>query len=109
MRVTGVEPARLATQEPKSCVYANFTIPAYVGKKRHNISRYAGNDVYNLLKGRVVIASQVHAPFVRINAGGLQSADKASLRLITCWVITIIIIEQSRILLFYSVYPELFF
>ena len=28
VRVTGVEPARIAAQEPKSCVYANFTIPA---------------------------------------------------------------------------------
>ena len=28
VRVTGVEPARPSAQEPKSCVYANFTIPA---------------------------------------------------------------------------------
>ena len=30
VRVTGVEPARIAAQEPKSCVSANSTIPAYV-------------------------------------------------------------------------------
>ncbi len=28
VRMTGVEPARLAAQEPKSCVYANFTTSA---------------------------------------------------------------------------------
>lgn len=27
--MTGLEPARLATQDPKSCVYANFTTSAY--------------------------------------------------------------------------------
>lgn len=42
-------------------------------------TRHAVSVVYNLLYGRMVIASQVHAPFVR-KAGGLQSADKASLR-----------------------------
>ena len=30
VRVTGVEPAHLAAQEPKSCVSANSTIPAYM-------------------------------------------------------------------------------
>ena len=29
MRVVGVEPTRLAAQEPKSCASANSTIPAY--------------------------------------------------------------------------------
>ena len=29
VRVTGLEPARLATQEPKSCVSANSTTPAH--------------------------------------------------------------------------------
>ena len=28
VRVTGLEPASLATHEPESCVFANFTIPA---------------------------------------------------------------------------------
>ena len=28
VRVTGLEPAHLAAQEPKSCVSANFTTPA---------------------------------------------------------------------------------
>ena len=28
MRVTGLEPAHLSAQEPKSCVSANFTTPA---------------------------------------------------------------------------------
>ncbi len=28
VRVTGVEPARLATQDPKSCMSANSIIPA---------------------------------------------------------------------------------
>ena len=28
LRVTGVEPARLLAQDPKSCVYASFTTPA---------------------------------------------------------------------------------
>ena len=28
MRVTGLEPAHLKAQEPKSCVSANFTTPA---------------------------------------------------------------------------------
>ena len=30
VRVTGLEPASLATHEPESCVFANFTIPAYM-------------------------------------------------------------------------------
>ena len=30
VRVTGVEPAHLAAQDPKSCVSANSTIPAYL-------------------------------------------------------------------------------
>lgn len=30
VRVTGLEPAHLAAQEPKSCVSASFTTPAYV-------------------------------------------------------------------------------
>ncbi len=29
VRATGLEPAHLAAQEPKSCVSANFTTPAY--------------------------------------------------------------------------------
>ena len=29
MRVTGVEPARLSAQDPKSCAYANFATPAH--------------------------------------------------------------------------------
>lgn len=29
MRIEGLEPSRLATQEPKSCVSANSTISAY--------------------------------------------------------------------------------
>lgn len=29
VRVTGLEPAHLTAQEPKSCVSANFTTPAY--------------------------------------------------------------------------------
>ena len=29
VRVTGVEPARIAPPEPKSGAYANFAIPAY--------------------------------------------------------------------------------
>ena len=29
VRVTGLEPARLSAQEPKSCVSASFTTPAY--------------------------------------------------------------------------------
>ena len=29
MRATGLEPAHLTAQEPKSCVSANFTTPAY--------------------------------------------------------------------------------
>ena len=30
VRVVGLEPTRIAAQEPKSCVSANFTIPAYI-------------------------------------------------------------------------------
>ncbi len=30
VRVTGVEPARREAQDPKSCVSANSTIPAYL-------------------------------------------------------------------------------
>ena len=30
VRVTGVEPARIAPPEPKSGAYANFAIPAYL-------------------------------------------------------------------------------
>ena len=29
VRVKGLEPLRLSAQEPKSCVAANYTIPAY--------------------------------------------------------------------------------
>ena len=29
MRVTGLEPARITPPDPKSGVFANFTIPAY--------------------------------------------------------------------------------
>ena len=37
VRVTGLEPAHLAAQEPKSCVSANFTTPAYLLSKVVNI------------------------------------------------------------------------
>ena len=33
VRVTGLEPASLATLEPESSVFANFTIPAYFMSK----------------------------------------------------------------------------
>ncbi len=36
VRMTGVEPARLGTQEPKSCAYANFATSADIKLKVEN-------------------------------------------------------------------------
>ena len=47
VRATGLEPARLATQDPKSCVYANFTTPAR--RRRLRIVRFhASAKVHSL-------------------------------------------------------------
>ena len=42
MRVVGVEPTRLAAQEPKSCASANSTIPASV---------ISPGDIFNIVAG----------------------------------------------------------
>ena len=36
VRATGLEPAHLATQEPKSCMSANFITPAYITPTHKN-------------------------------------------------------------------------
>ena len=35
VRVVGVEPTRLAAQEPKSCTSANSAIPAYISGRKN--------------------------------------------------------------------------
>ena len=52
VRVTGVEPARIAAQEPKSCVYANFTIPAQQGHysiKVRKVNNYLAYSIPTIL------------------------------------------------------------
>ena len=49
VRVTGVEPARREAQDPKSCVSANSTIPAYERTKNYLLILAEKNQTCNTL------------------------------------------------------------
>ena len=49
VRVVGLEPTRLAAQEPKSCVSTNSTIPAYASD-RVNLSLYLASFLFRAIR-----------------------------------------------------------